>query len=277
MTMRYDEVGYWSEVKLDIVREYAAAYSQILTARRIHHAYVDAFAGPGVHLSRRLGEFIPGSPLNALNVKPPFDAYHFIDIDGTRIAALRDLVGDRADVSIYHGDCNRILLDEIYPLVRYEDYRRALVLLDPYGLQLDWAVVHDAGTLGTIDLFLNFPSMDMNRNVLWRNPDLVPQEQVERMTQFWGDASWRQAAYDTQSNLFGLEMKPENANQVVVDAFRSRLKERAGFQNVPEAIPMRNSLGAIVYYLVFASQRPVAANIVTDIFNKYRTRGSGGA
>jgi len=27
--MRYDEIGYWSEVKLDIVREYAAAYSDL--------------------------------------------------------------------------------------------------------------------------------------------------------------------------------------------------------------------------------------------------------
>lgn len=36
---------------------------------------------------------------------------------------------------------------------------------------------------------------------------------------------------------------------------------------------MRNTMGAIVYYLYFASQKPVAQNIVTDIFNKYRNRG----
>ncbi len=35
---------------------------------------------------------------------------------------------------------------------------------------------------------------------------------------------------------------------------------------------MRNSTGAIVYYLVFASQKPVAAGIVEDIFRKYRAR-----
>ncbi len=27
---QFDEIGYWSELKLDIVREYAAAYSNIL-------------------------------------------------------------------------------------------------------------------------------------------------------------------------------------------------------------------------------------------------------
>jgi len=32
---------------------------------------------------------------------------------------------------------------------------------------------------------------------------------------------------------------------------------------------MRNSNNAIVYYLYFASQKPIAAHIVKDIFKKY--------
>ncbi len=42
---------------------------------------------------------------------------------------------------------------------------------------------------------------------------------------------------------------------------------------VPEPIPMRNSKGAVVHYLLFASQKPVADNIVKDIFRKYRDMG----
>jgi three-Cys-motif partner protein len=82
--LQFDQIGYWSEVKLDIVREYAAAYSRILAAQaspRFAHAYVDAFAGSGVHVSRQTGDFVPGSPLNALWIDPPFCVYHFIDID----------------------------------------------------------------------------------------------------------------------------------------------------------------------------------------------------
>jgi len=37
-------------------------------------------------------------------------------------------------------------------------------------------------------------------------------------------------------------------------------------------MPMHNTRGATVYYLFFASQKPVAENIVRDIFNKYRQR-----
>lgn len=67
-----DQIGYWSEVKLDIIREYAQAYSRILAAQpRLYHLYVDAFAGSGLHVSRTTGELVAGSPLNALEVEPP--------------------------------------------------------------------------------------------------------------------------------------------------------------------------------------------------------------
>lgn len=31
--LRLDEIGYWSEVKLDIIKKYASAYSTILAIR----------------------------------------------------------------------------------------------------------------------------------------------------------------------------------------------------------------------------------------------------
>jgi hypothetical protein len=44
----------------------------------------------------------------------------------------------------------------------------------------------------------------------------------------------------------------------------------AGFSVVPEPLPMKNSNNAVVYYLFFASQKPVARKIIDDIFAKYR-------
>ncbi len=38
---------------------------------------------------------------------------------------------------------------------------------------------------------------------------------------------------------------------------------------------MKNAQGAIVYYLFFASHKPVAAEIVAEIFDKYRARAAG--
>lgn len=271
---QFDHIGYWSEIKLEILKKYAAAYSTILAAQKnpsLYHIYIDAFAGAGVHLTRAGKDFVPGSPLNALSVQPPFREYHLIDIEHEKIESLKGLIGSRGDVFVYEGDCNQILLENVFPRVKYRDYRRGLCILDPYGLQLDWAVILNAGQMKTLDMFLNFPVADMNRNVLWRKPEAVESPQKTRMNAFWGDGSWREIAYRTDTTLF---REPEKqSNEVVAEAFRTRLKEVAGFGRVPQPLPMRNSRGAIVYYLFFASQNDTAEHIVIDIFNKYQSRG----
>jgi three-Cys-motif partner protein len=273
--VKFDEIGYWSEIKLDIVKDYASAYSRILAAQTkpsLDHVYIDAFAGAGVHISKTTREYISGSPINALLVQPPFREYHLIDIDRQKVELLRERVKNRRDVHIHEGDCNRILLEKVFPNVRYENYRRGLCLLDPYGLQLDWKVIDTAGKMRSIDMFLNFPVADINRNVLWRHPEGVDPADLRRMNEFWGDDSWRQIAYTTKRDLFGHLEKEEN--EVVAEGFRQRLLKIAGFRHAPEPLPMRNTKGATVYYLFFASHKPAAENIITDIFNKYRQRGT---
>lgn len=141
-----------------------------------------------------------------------------------------------------------------------------MCLLDPYGLQLNWEVIKRAGELGTVEIFLNFPIHDMNRNVLIRDPSKMDRRQVKRMDDFWGDNSWREVAYATTDNLFGYEEKV-CTNDELAETFRQRLVEAAGFAHVPEPVYMRNSNRAGLYYLFFAAQRPVAANIVGDIFD----------
>jgi len=61
-----DEIGDWSELKLDIIREYASAYSKILSGQKspeLYHIYINTFAGAGIHVSKSPGGFISGSPL----------------------------------------------------------------------------------------------------------------------------------------------------------------------------------------------------------------------
>src|SRR3954447_11870494 len=92
------EIGNWSIVKLDIIREYAAAYSQILASQRnprLAHIYIDAFAGAGFHVARDSGEMVWGSPTNALILDPPFTEYHLIDLDRGSIDSLREMVQSR--------------------------------------------------------------------------------------------------------------------------------------------------------------------------------------
>ncbi|MGA2673955.1 MAG: three-Cys-motif partner protein TcmP [Terracidiphilus sp.] len=271
--MKIDEIGYWSEVKLSILEEYATPYNRILLSHQLRPIYIDGFAGAGHHKAKGSDRMIDGSPMRALGVEPPFDFLHFVDIDGARAAELKRLSAGRTNVCVHHGDCNDVLINQVFPRISYASRQRALCILDPYGLHLNWETILKAGESKVIEIFLNFPVMDMNMNVLWHNSERVSDVQRERMTKFWGDNSWEDAAYQTIPGLFE-EMQEKASNEAVAEAFRDRLKKVAGFKHVPRPMPMRNSKGAVVYFLFFAAQQPTADKIVKDIFAKYKDRGA---
>ncbi len=273
--MKYDEIGEWSEIKLKIIKEYAGAYTTVLSKMKWckGYIYIDAFAGPGQHIRKTTGEFVLGSPLNALLVKPPFTELHYIDFVNEKVEELRRHTADWSNVYLHCGDCNEILTGDIFSTLSYNTYRRALCLLDPYGLQLDWKTVEFAGELRTVDIFINFPIMDINRNVLFEDLSNAKPDDIERMNAFWGDDSWRKTLYRKQNDLFG------NAHLIRIEDFRTlafvyrdRLKSVAGFDFVPEPILMRNSKNGPLYYLFFASPQKVGQDIIVDIFNKYRVK-----
>lgn len=47
--LKLDEIGYWSEIKLDIIKKYAQAYSTIMNTQPDirAHLYIDGFAVRG--------------------------------------------------------------------------------------------------------------------------------------------------------------------------------------------------------------------------------------
>jgi three-Cys-motif partner protein len=64
---KFDEVGIWSELKLEIVEKYGSAYTAAFANQpSLRKFYIDAFSGAGVHISKRSGGQIDGSPARAL-------------------------------------------------------------------------------------------------------------------------------------------------------------------------------------------------------------------
>jgi three-Cys-motif partner protein len=273
MAVKYDKIGIWSEIKLDIVKEYASAYTKILSSKQWckGHCYIDAFAGAGKHISRRTGELVPGSPLNALEVNPPFTDYYFIDMDSDRAKGLEELSEENPNIHVYHGDCNDILLRNVFPALGYNSFKRGLCLLDPYGLTLKWETIQAAGELKTLDILIHFPIMDINRNVLRADLSKAESEHIDRMNVFWGNKDWKEKLYCETIDLFGdtHTLKVEDFT-CLAKAFREKLKKEAGFKFVPEPILMRNTTGGPLYYLFFASHQPVAEKIIKDIFMKHK-------
>lgn len=272
----FDEVSYWSQIKLDLVKKYAAAYSKIMAAQKqpsFEHVYVDVIASAGLHLSRGSRTFIPGSPVNILLITPGFYRYYLIDVRAEKTSALKQMVADNPKVSIIPGNGNDALTTKVFPHVQWNQYRRGLCLLDPHGLHLDWKVIETAGKLKTLDVVLSFPVADVHGNALWRNPAGLNRPDLEQLARYWGDDSWRDVPYKSPIDSSGRSTKTDL--DTIAAAFRARLQSVAGFKHVLEPMPMRGSKGALNYYLFFASQKPLADDILKEIFETYKARGGG--
>jgi three-Cys-motif partner protein len=256
MPLEFDEIGFWSEIKLEIIEKYASAYSRVFASPKyyyLYHTYIDAFAGAGTHISKTTKGKVRGSPQIILDIEPPFKEYFFIDTDGDKVKELYKIAASfpNTKIHIFQDDCNSALLKDIFPLFSNRKMR-GLCLLDPYGLDLKWDVIETAGKMGGIEIFLNFPVMDMQRNVFLNDINDATPDSIKRMDDFWGDHSWSKVAYFQTQDLFGdtIDIKQKNIKSIT-SAFRKRLLETAEFKYVPDPIPMRNTKSAILYFFIF--------------------------
>ena len=65
--MKYDQIGECSEIKLEIIKKYAGAYTTILSKKEWSRGYdtIDPLAGAG-QIRKGTAKLILGSSLNAL-------------------------------------------------------------------------------------------------------------------------------------------------------------------------------------------------------------------
>ncbi len=100
-----DEIGPWSEIKLEIIEKYGPAYTQAFSGkgRNLKKFYIDGFSGAGLHVLKATGAKVEGSPARALKVSPPFDGFYFIDLDKDKTDYLRKQCEGRNNVTIFTG------------------------------------------------------------------------------------------------------------------------------------------------------------------------------
>ncbi len=93
-------------------------------------------------------------------------------------------------IQIFPGDSNKILVDEIIPKVRYADFKRGFIFLDPFGMQVEWKTMEKITEARSLEVFLNFPLMALNRSVLKSRFDEISEKDIEKMNRFWGSDRW---------------------------------------------------------------------------------------
>jgi three-Cys-motif partner protein len=129
--------------------------------------YLELYGGPGVLLDETTGAEQPGSPLQALAVRRPFDTYVFNDFSAECADALRQRTKDLANVEVVCGDANDAsLLEEVASKLN----PRALVIayVDPARPRdLNWQTVRFlAERFPYGDLIINLPVNSLMRAIL---------------------------------------------------------------------------------------------------------------
>jgi three-Cys-motif partner protein len=274
-----EHISSWSERKIRIVEKYAKAYATIFASPRQQHfvtSYIDAFSGAGIKKSKERNEVILGSPLAVLSVARSFDEFHFIDIERTKIEVLQTVVGKIEEqiggkvppIHFHVNDANDALR-EVLPSIRFEEYRRALLFLDPYGFDISWEVMELAGRMKTVDVILNFSVEALNRNWLPATSAELTSRQKQRLDFVFG-SGWEKDLYkpSPQSDLFQVREEKLPYDRVI-ESYGMRLVARAGFTYVSEPLLfVNNKSGAPLYYLLLASQKLTAKKIMDAIVSK---------
>jgi three-Cys-motif partner protein len=271
---RKDEIGKWSEDKLELLGKYLNAYTNIMKGQtwcRNGYHYIDAFAGTGKPKAKDAERFIDGSPVVALRIKHPFKSYIFIEKENWRITKLEKLKAEFSgiNIEIKQGDCNQIIINEVVTAIRYENFNRGIIFLDPFGMDIEWSIVESIAKTKALEIFLNFPVMAINRTVLKNNPYKLTEEDIERMNRFWGSDQWRIDIYREYPTLFGTKQieKVRQTGKSLGLLFQKRLKEV--FPEVSSPLVMKNSIGAPLYCLIFAGHKSTGKKIAEDIFRKF--------
>src|SRR5690606_15990301 len=84
-----DEVGTWSEEKYRLVSAYASIFAASMRKKYDSLVYIDMYAGPGRVQIKRTTRIYASSPINALNIEPPFDRLIFCELEALKLEALR--------------------------------------------------------------------------------------------------------------------------------------------------------------------------------------------
>ncbi|HEY7119262.1 MAG TPA: three-Cys-motif partner protein TcmP [Tepidisphaeraceae bacterium] len=272
---RVDTVGSWSVQKHQLLGGYLEARRLVMKEQawcRDDH-YIDAFAGSGNPVLNDAEElrYIAGSPRVALGLQNPFSTYTFIEMETWRVDQLKLLKSEFPErrISVVQGDCNRVIVEKVTPRIRREHFNRGFVFLDPFGVNLAWDTIAAIAETQALEIFLNFPTMGLNRAALHNDPDSLDPDKIEKMNRVWGSEDWRNRLYTRKLGLFGVhevKIEPTSAERLARLFVEHRLS--TVFPHVTDPIPMYNSYGAPIYCLIFAGHNETGARIASHILGR---------
>lgn len=270
--------GGWTEIKLGLLQRYLEAWLKVMRNQTFDLIYVDAFAGSGKCSLKGSDGEVDGSALRALSLGG-FDRYYFFERDKGRAQELRNLCSDprysTKTIIVEEGDGNSL----VQKLLSGQDWSatRAVLFLDPYGMEVAWDTLKAISHTQAIDLWYLFSISGLFRNAALQY-SAVDKGKEAILTRALGTDEWKHALYTQhpQSGLFDAE--PNMERTMEVNDLELYVKGRLGdiFPLVLEPKRLVNKKNAPLFSLFFAVSNPsvraqgIAKNIADHLLHKLK-------
>ena len=229
-------------------------------------------------------DYREGSASIALRLPNPFHKYLFIEkskarVDELEAAIKRDHPALLPRSTLLVGDANARLQE--WCGKRDWKKERAVVFLDPYGMQVEWETIKALGATEAVDLWYLFPlgvgvsrllTRSGNIDAAWKN----------RLTVLFGTSDWEGEFYrvNEQQSLFGTLQTVER--DAPAEKIQNFIEARLAtcFAQVAKGLILKNSRNSPLYLLCFAAANkrgaPTALKIAQYILNESEPGRRGG-
>ncbi len=279
--------GGWTEKKLDAFARYVSDYLTIIGKKSyLKTIYFDGFAGSGERKSNIQSELYEqlmisedeekvykGSAERVLNLpkNASFDYYCFSDKDAESLSKLKDKLAKYQERNINQfifreGDCNAHIL-ELSKALKRENTYSALVILDPFDMQINWESI-SALKNTRADIWILVPTVVIVNILLDKNGEM---RNFHKLQPFFGMTVKEIKEYFSADEADALQIDEEDVigkvtKQIekIAELYVERL--RYVWANVlEEPICLKNPEGLPVLHLIYASNNTSAIKISKEI------------
>jgi three-Cys-motif partner protein len=211
-----------------------------------------------------------GSARISLETEPSFDRFIFVEKSKRKFDQLKKLATafpEKSNSIQFVRDDANSAIEEFCRTTNWLR-TRAVMFLDPYGMQVDWKTIQLIATTKSIDLWYLVPAMIGIARLL-KNDGNIPEPWEDRLDRNLGTTNWRDAFFveETEKNLFG-EMSSHVSKTADVRSIEKFIFERLSseFEAVAEhGLPLRNSRNQCMYLLMFACGNKRGAKVALPI------------
>ncbi|HID82052.1 MAG TPA: three-Cys-motif partner protein TcmP [Thiotrichales bacterium] len=269
--MEHNFGGPWTLIKLDVLEAYLKAYTLALKNQGLTLTYIDAFAGTG-QCTVQLGDSHvteDGSAIRALNVEPAFQKYIFIENEKPKIAALKKIQTNYPDrnIEVIEGDANQVIRNLCASA--HWGGQRAVLFLDPYGMEVDWHTLEVICATQAIDLWYLFPLSGLYRQATRKRINIT-EDKRQAINRILGTNEWEQDIYSHSGQLTLLDNDEAEYDRIDVEGLIDYVSERLKqlFPGVSHGLLLkRDNIPMFTLYCAIANEQPKAIGLALKLAN----------